>query len=266
MSLSQIYDLNSSTLWLGRKSEKGTRSIAIRVGNWINCGLPANGRFVLEVCRPTETQQYSYNPVIEFDGEKVIWPITLVDTSIAGQGQCLLRYYVGEDDLIKSKVFKTIVEDSMLPDAGEESPSAIVSFVERIEQAAVDAQNAAEEASGFADDSEQSVIRAAGHEDAARGYANNSAASANSALGYRNAAEGFSNQSRLYSEESRRQAEYAEQSATDAAQSAARAGWAHFWVDEQDGKAYVTMTENVAEEVTFQINENAGTMEVVYNA
>lgn len=270
MSLSQIYDLNSSTLWLGRKLEKGTRSIAIRVNDWIGCGLPSDGRFVLEVCRPTETQQYSYNPAIEFDGEKVIWLITAVDTSIAGQGQCVLRYYVGEDDLIKSKIFKTIVEDSMLPDAGEDPPSALVPFVERIEQAAVDAQNAADEARESATAAGESESNAQQYSTEAREYAESAEGSkniseekagiatdaANAAISAKDRSVQAEQNARL-SEENSRQSELvsvqkaseAEQSANSAyadaqraEQAAAQSGYMWFYIE--NGRLYMDKTPN----------------------
>jgi len=51
-----------------------------------------------------------------------------------------------------------------------------------------------------------------------------------------------------------------------AKQGAAESGFAWFDINEADGQMYVTITPNLAEDVSFQINENTGILEVLVYA
>lgn len=48
-----------------------------------------------------------------------------------------------------------------------------------------------------------------------------------------------------------------------AAQSAEAAGYAFFEIDDEDGEMYVTVANNLDSDLTFEINENTGNLEVV---
>lgn len=50
-----------------------------------------------------------------------------------------------------------------------------------------------------------------------------------------------------------------------AQQGAEKAGYAWFDVDDQTGQLVVTVTDNLAEDVSFEVNENLGTLEVTIN-
>ena len=50
-----------------------------------------------------------------------------------------------------------------------------------------------------------------------------------------------------------------------AQQGAEKAGYAWFDVDDQTGQLVVTVTDNLAEDVSFAVNENLGTLEVTVN-
>jgi len=138
MSLTQIYDLCADTLWLGRYSETGAREVGINVAGWL-ADLGTDGTFMLVAWRPGE-DDLPYNPNITLDGSVVVWSPSNIDTAISGRGFAELRYYVG-DVLAKSKTFRTVIDRT--PSEGADPPSAAEDWLERMEQAAVDATEAA---------------------------------------------------------------------------------------------------------------------------
>lgn len=152
MSICQIYDLCAETLWLGRYNENGARDIAIDVGKWF-ADLGTEGTVVLVNWRPGEDDS-PYNPNITMDGSKVVWSPNNIDLAISGRGFAELRYYVG-NVLAKSKTFRTVIDRT--PSEGANPPSASEDWVERMEQAAVDAV----EASASAMAAEESAVEAA---------------------------------------------------------------------------------------------------------
>lgn len=141
MSICQIYDLCAETLWLGRYGENGARDIAIDVGRWFT-DLGTEGTVVLVNWRPGEDDS-PYNPNITMDGSKVVWSPNNIDLAISGRGFAELRYYVG-DVLAKSKTFRTMIDRT--PSEGANPPSAGEDWVDRMERAALTAQDAAEDA------------------------------------------------------------------------------------------------------------------------
>lgn len=151
MSLSQIYDLCADTLWLGRYGENGAREVGINVAGWL-ADLGTDGTFMLVAWRPGE-DDLPYNPNITLDGSVVVWQPSNIDTAISGRGFAELRYYVG-NTLAKSKTYRTIIDPT--PSEGADPPSAAESWLDRMEQAAVDAV----EASASAMAAEETAVEA----------------------------------------------------------------------------------------------------------
>lgn len=151
MSLSQIYDLCADTLWLGRYGENGAREVGINVAGWL-ADLGTDGTFMLVAWRPGE-DDLPYNPNITLDGSVVVWQPSNIDTAISGRGFAELRYYVG-NSLAKSKTYRTVIDPT--PSEGADPPSAAEDWLERMEQAAVDAT----EAAGSAMAAEETAVEA----------------------------------------------------------------------------------------------------------
>ena len=154
MAISQIYDMSARQVWVGRYDEHGSREVAWDVSPWTS-KLGSDGVFALLVTRPRDTDS-PYNAQVSFDASTnlVTWAVTDVDTALKGWGRAELHYYV-DGALVKSQTFVTIIEKAMF--AGSTAPSAAESWVERMEQAALDAQAAAE----TAEDAETTATSAA---------------------------------------------------------------------------------------------------------
>ena len=154
MAISQIYDMSARQVWVGRYDEHGSREVAWDVSPWTS-KLGSDGVFALLVTRPRDTDS-PYNAQVSFDASTnlVTWAVTDVDTALKGWGRAELHYYV-DGALVKSQTFVTIIEKAMF--AGSTAPSAAEGWVERMEQAALDAQAAAE----TAEDAETTATSAA---------------------------------------------------------------------------------------------------------
>ena len=154
MAISQIYDMSARQVWVGRYDEHGSREVAWDVSPWTS-KLGSDGVFALLVTRPRDTDS-PYNAQVSFDASTnlVTWAVTDVDTALKGWGRAELHYYV-DGALVKSQTFVTIIEKAMF--AGSTAPSAAEGWVERMEQAALDARAAAE----TAEDAETTATSAA---------------------------------------------------------------------------------------------------------
>ena len=154
MAISQIYDMSARQVWVGRYDEHGSREVAWDVSPWTS-KLGSDGVFALLVTRPRDTDS-PYNAQVSFDASTNLatWAVTDVDTALKGWGRAELHYYV-DGALVKSQTFVTIIEKAMF--AGSTAPSAAEGWVERMEQAALDAQAAAE----TAEDAETTATSAA---------------------------------------------------------------------------------------------------------
>lgn len=129
-----------------------------------------------------------------------------------------------------------------LPDPSPEEDSAIAeaiaalnSAVEQTRQSAADAAGSADAAAGSALDAEDSATLAESWAVGGTGT---------------RGGEDYNN-SRFYAEV--------------AQQGAEKAGYAWFDVNDQTGQLVVTVTDNLAEDVSFEVNENLGTLEVTVN-
>ena len=146
--------MSARQVWVGRYDEHGSREVAWDVSPWTS-KLGSEGVFALLVTRPRDTDS-PYNAQVSFDATTnlVTWAVTDIDTALKGWGRAELHYYV-DGALVKSQTFVTIIEKAMF--AGSTAPSAAESWVERMEQAALDAHAAAE----TAEDAETTATSAA---------------------------------------------------------------------------------------------------------
>jgi hypothetical protein len=176
------------------------------------------------------------------------WYVNADDTAFAGDGICQVDYTPRDGGLIRSKIYRTAVAPSI--GAGTPEPVDYETWYDTFAALATEATRAANDAEASAEAAAGSATAAAGSAAAAATSESNAAASETAAAASAAAA--------AASETA------AANSAEDAAQSAARAGWVHFNVDQETGHGYATMTENVSEEVSFNLDESSGHMEVIY--
>lgn len=238
-----IYD---SVLFLGMQGSHDVLRFAFDLSPWTD-EIGESGDVVISAKRSGDEIPYIVAGV-EYDAGIARWVVSADDTAFAGEGTLQVDYTTVNGGLIRSKIYRTVTAHSM--GAADPEPvdyetwyNTFASLVATATHAAREAEDFATTANAAAGASAQAASDAAESEANAAGSAESAAASAAAAGESATAAAG---------------------SAEEAAQSAARAGWVHFNVDQETGHGYATMTENVAEEVSFNLDESSGHMEVIY--
>lgn len=213
-----------NTIQIGRTSENDALTVRFDVRDWPEL-YGAGGSFVLVHQRPGDAQPYVCAASVAPDGY-LDWIVAAVDVEKIGAGEAQLTYVFGET-IAKSVIFKTQIQRS-LGQAGE-LPEP---YEDKIDE----------------------LIEAAG----------NITTDANRAEIAREAAETAqqkAEQSELNSKESE---ENAEHYADVAQQGAETAGYVYFEINNSDGCMYVTTAGHIDEDVTFEVNEELGILEVIY--
>ena len=172
---------------LGKQGENHARKISFTDAKvWVN--MFGDGRFELLHQRNGDSVPYP----IELNTEDGVpyWCISSVDTAIAGNGECELRYIVG-DTIVKSCTFTTEVAPGLIE--GTEIPDPFKAWVDEVLEVGNAVLKADEGAFASAERASESALQAsmsANMADKASISANNSASVA---FTYRNEAESFTN-------------------------------------------------------------------------
>lgn len=141
-----IYAENRSILHLGREGENNARQIVFDLTEFINLYGPGTAQLLYQ--RPKDERPYIRE--IEQDETTATWVLGLWDTDDSSQrGKCELRWYVGEV-LAKSKTWQTEVDLSMETPTDEVPTDPEQGWVEKVLDAAVRAEDAADRAEAAA--------------------------------------------------------------------------------------------------------------------
>ena len=220
-----------NTIQIGRTSENDALTVRFDVRDWPEL-YGAGGSFVLVHQRPGDAQPYVCAASVALDGY-LDWIVAAVDVEKIGAGEAQLTYVFGET-IAKSVIFKTQIQRSlgqtgMLPEPYEDKINELIEAAGNITtdaNRAEIAREAAEDAQAAAETAQQKA-----------------------------------EQSELNSKESE---ENAEHYADVAQQGAETAGYVYFEIDDSDGCMYVTTAGHIGEDVTFEVNEESGILEVIY--
>lgn len=263
-------------LSIGYVGETGARPVAFDFSAWAT----EYGAGVLQLLfqRPGDAEPYPV--MLDIDGTTATWTPDATDTAAQGQGQAQLVYTVG-GVIVKNAIFRVLIAPSL--GAAGDPPEPYETWLERLTELAAETQQSALDAAGSAEAAGQSAEDAAGSADEAADYAEAAGRSADNAAGEAAAserarqsaeaealkAEGYAvgkqngtavaSGSPYYENNAEFYAELAKQGAVES-------GFAWFDINEADGQMYVTITSNLAEDVSFQINEETGILEVLINA
>ena len=172
---------------LGKQGENHARKISFTDAKvWVN--MFGEGRFELLHQRNGDSVPYPIE--LNTEGDVPQWHISSVDTAIAGNGECELRYIVG-DTIVKSCTFTTEVAPGLVE--GTEVPDPFKSWIDEV----IEVGNAVFEASEGVNESAERASESAVQASMSANMANNASTSANnsasSAFTYRNEAEAFAN-------------------------------------------------------------------------
>ena len=121
---------------LGKQGENHARKISFTDAKvWVN--MFGEGRFELLHQRNGDSVPYPIE--LNTEGDVPQWHISSVDTAIAGNGECELRYIVG-DTIVKSCTFTTEVAPGLIE--GTEIPDPFKAWVDEVLGAAEEVKTA----------------------------------------------------------------------------------------------------------------------------
>ncbi len=151
--MKQIKANSLSTLHLGRHGENLARQIVFDVSGWESEYGPGSVELIAQ--RPGDEAPY---PVVTTrDGCIVVWTVTAADTLYPGySGRCELRYSVG-DVLVKSRIWRTWVDETMGTPSETTPPEPEKGWVDKVLEAGTSAKEAAERAEEAAKKAESAV-------------------------------------------------------------------------------------------------------------
>ena len=217
--------------WVG---EHEVTAVIFDLSTWV--GRYGYGSVALAVERRTDAHPYIVP--VNLDDDKITWTISNTDTAIVGRGRIQISYYVNSK-VKKSAIYHINVMRS-LPSDGP-APQPYETWLETLQEMTAQTTANAQSASQSAQSASQSAQSAGASAQSAASDAQTASTAAASASTSEANAEHY--------------AELAEQSAS-------RAGYALFDVDDQTGELIVTVTDTVDEAMTFIINEETGELEV----
>lgn len=147
-------------IYLGVWGETQVRTVAFDISAWVASFGP--GTLQILVNRPGEVLDTGEPLVyvasnVSVEGGIATWSVTDVDTAINGSGSCALAYYVGEDLVAKTPIYRTRITDT-LGHSGTTVPSALEAWYNDVLQASAEAQQAAEDAEAAAAEATASAI------------------------------------------------------------------------------------------------------------
>ena len=140
--MTQIYANNFTTLVLGRCGENLARKVVFDVSDW----EAEYGHGVVELIAKRPGDEAPYPVVTTRDGCIVVWTVTAADTLYPGDsGRCELRYSVG-DVLVKSRIWRTWVDETMDTPSETTPPEPEKGWVDKVLEAGISAEAAADRA------------------------------------------------------------------------------------------------------------------------
>ena len=219
---------------LGRQGENEAVQVKFPICKWEE--LYGAGSFELLNSRPGENMPYPCN--ITVDDDFVYWVVQAADVAIVGHGQCELTYVVS-GTIAKSIIFGTCVLKSI-----EGSGTVPAPYEARIADLIDAATSIKEDVKSDEDHRRHAEVSA---EEAAA-----AALLAKSwAVGETNVREGEDINNAYFW-------------ARVAQQGAGKSGYAYFYIDDETGELIVTVAYDLDEDVRFEINEEEGTLEVIF--
>ena len=144
----KIIHANSSTvLALGRCGENLARKVIFDITDFES--LYGVGTVEVLYQRPNDAQPYPL--AVQRDGTSITWNVTSTDTATPSEfGKCELRYYSG-DTLVKSKIWKTWVENALSTPSETTPPEPEQGWVDQVLDAKQTAEKAEVDAKADAD-------------------------------------------------------------------------------------------------------------------
>lgn len=260
---------DNEPIYIGRQGENNVEVVQFDVTGWAD--LYGEGAFEVFHKRCRDTVAYPCVISMSEDGSAVEWLVGNADVEYTGQGECQLVYVV-DGDIAKSVIFQTCTAKSL--DGSGEPPEPYENRIQDLIEAAANITveaNRAEAARKGAEDAEKGALQAQEDAETAQGKAEEAEQSAEQhdtnagnhaldaeawAVGERGG-EPVPQSDETYNNNAKHYAYLSEQGAE-------ASGYVWFDINDSDGCMYVTTAGHIGEDVTFEVNENLGILEVIY--
>lgn len=260
---------------IGHRGENGVTQIRFQIPPDL-----LTWSYTVYVRRPGEVDSYPAANIARQDGS-IVWTVSDVDTGNAGKGEVQIRYTSGTNKE-KTMVYPTFTDKSIDMSPGD-SPDAYETWLDALTELAetthTNAENAAESEQNAktselnAKDSEENAAEserkakisednAKTSEDNAKASEDNAKTSEEKADGYAEDAEAWAVGKRSGTDVSPTDPTYQNNSKWYAERSADAGGFAWFEVNRETGELIVTVTDKLAQDVSFAVNKELGTLEV----
>ena len=118
-------------IYLGKQGEHNARRFTF---NDVKIWQELFGEGHCEVLHQRNGDSAPYPVVLTIENGVPYWYVSEVDTAIAGEGKCEIRYIVN-DAIVKSSIYVTVVQES-LGEGAEEPPEAAKPWVDQVIEAA----------------------------------------------------------------------------------------------------------------------------------
>lgn len=239
-----------SDIHLGRTGENDVEGVRFDVKDWPDL-YGEGGSFVLVHQRPGDTQPYVCATAVGSSG-CLVWVIQDVDVQYTGRGEAQLTYVV-DSKVAKSVIYTTRISRSLEQEG--ELPEPYESMIEDLIEAAANITTDAERAETAQEKAEDAQEAAERSEQNAKESEDNAAESETLARSW---AEGGTGK------RPGEDTDNAEYWADLAQQGAEFAGYVFFDVNDEDGCMYITTAGHIGEDITFEVDEEQGILEVIY--
>lgn len=244
-----------SDIPLGRTGENDVEGVRFDVKEWPDL-YGEGGSFVLVHKRPGDTQPYVCATAVGSSG-CLVWVIQDVDVQYTGRGEAQLTYVV-DSKVAKSVIYTTRISRSLEQEG--ELPEPYETMIEELIEAAANITTDAERAETARDAAEASEGNAKDSEDAAKRSEDSEAVHEKNAeawaVGQRNGVD-VPQDDVTYNNSAKHYAELASQGAE-------MSGYVFFDVNDEDGCMYITTAGHIGEDITFEVDEEQGILEVIY--
>lgn len=262
-------------IFIGKQGENEVTQIAFPIPPEY-----ADWSYTVYVKRHRDASSYPAANIARQDGQ-IVWTVSDADTDKAGPGEVQIRFTSGTDRA-KTFIYQLDVSRSIDMNPGEQ-PDVYETWLDALTELAetthTNAENAAESeqnaktsednAKASEEAAAESERKAKISEDNAKTSEDNAKASEDNAKTSEEKADGYAEDAEAWAVGKRNNVDvgsedptYQNNSKWYAERSADAGGFAWFEVNNETGEAVVTVTDKLAEDVSFAVNTTTGTLEV----
>lgn len=264
MRILNVRDCFREPINIGHRGENGVTQIRFQIPSDL-----LTWSYTVYVRRPGEVDSYPAANIAR-QGGSIVWTVSDVDTGNAGKGEVQIRYTSGTNKE-KTMVYPTFTDKSIDMSPGD-SPDAYETWLDALTELAETTHTNAENAAESERKAKISEDNAKASEEAAAESARQAHTSEQNAKDFEDAADASAEDAEAwavgkrsgtdvsptdptYHNNSKHWAQLAEQGAQEA-------GYVFFDVNDEDGEMYVEITDNVDQDVSFDVNTTTGELEV----